>query len=110
MPAQCHHAATVEMAYYLITHTVERYSVEVYGVAQFKMSEVEANDGGEVATDTLHVGPAAVANPSHAIDGVVLMTNEIAIGGNCVQMGKQVFCALSASALSYRVVSLFLAA
>ena len=77
VPAQRHHTAPVILFDDLLTDTIERDSVQIGGIAQFEMSEVETLEGRIVVADALHVRTVFVAFPSDAIDGIVMMSEEI---------------------------------
>ena len=104
MPRECDHAATVEVADNLPTHTAEGHAVQVDTVAQFQMSQVESYQGRFVAADALHVAAVVVAHPADAIDRIVLMAEHIVTAGrHPLQRDQQVLGAFRTSAVGHRV-------
>ena len=73
MPAEGDDAAALVVGNDFLGHTVEGHAVEVLAVAHLDAAQVEAHDGGIVATGVLHVAGVAVVLPRQAIHRVILM-------------------------------------
>ena len=118
VPAEGDHATAVVVGDSLLTDAPEGYTIEVEGVAELDVSEVEAKEGGMVVADAMDVGAlmdggvgCVVGLPPNAVDGGIVMSEEIdGRVAQCLQIAKQVFCALGTSAVGQRIVSFLMIA
>src|SRR5574344_1329759 len=78
VPTEHHHSAAPVMSYGSIAHRVEIHAVEVFLLAVFNASEVEAHHGRVVAAHVAHIAPSGLVVPRMAVHQIVLMAEEVA--------------------------------